>query len=426
MPARSTPGLRDLWELLRRPAGLRRLRRGVLFLLWPLTSRLARLYRFTFARKVRIIAVVGSLGKTTAVSAIAAALDVPTTLKPGANSIYRLAVAILCMRPRDPLLVLETGIERKGQMAPISTVIRPEVAVVTSIGSDHCRSLGTLESTRHEKAYMVRCLPPSGVAVLNGDDPNVLWMRGETRARVVTFGFGEANQIRASAPQLDWPRGMRFRLRAEGEEREVRIGLFGRHMIYPALAAVAVALEQGVQLDDALERLEKLVTTPGRMAAERLPNGAVLLCDEHKSSLESIHAALDLLDEVPAPRKFVVLGPIADPPGPQGPLYRDLGARIARVANVALFVDSYREYKAGVRRAGMPRDRYVDAGHGVSGAVEFLRQELRESDVVLIKGRNDQKLGRIALVLSGVDVGCRLISCNLRGQPCATCPQLRG
>lgn len=426
MRASSTPGFRDLLGLLRTPPGRRRLRRGLLFLLWPVTSRLARLYRLTFARKVRGIVVVGSLGKTTAVCAIAAALDAQPTLRAGVNSIYRLAVSLLSIRPWDALFLLEAGIERKGQMAPIAKAIRPDVAVVTSIASEHSRSLGTLETTRHEKAYMVRNLPPTGVAILNGDDPNVLWMAGETRARVVTYGFGDENQVRASDPQLDWPHGMLFRLHAGGEERDLRIRLLGRHMIYPALVAVALALEEGLPLDEALRRIETLTPMPGRMVAQTLPNGAVCLCDEYKSALESIHAALDLLDDVPAARKFVVLGPIADPPGPQGPLYRDLGARIARIAEFAIFVDSYREYKAGVRRAGMAPGKYVDAGHGISGAVEFLRRELGDGDVVLIKGRNNQKLGRIALELAGIPVACRLISCNRRGQTCATCPQLRG
>jgi len=127
-------------------------------------------------------------------------------------------------------------------------------------------------------------------------------------------------------------------------------------MIYAALAAVAVALEEGLPLDHALQQVETLTPTPGRMTPETLPNGAMLLIDDHKSTLETIHAALDFLEQTPAARKVVVLGPIAEPPGPQGPFYRDLGGCIARIAQLAVFVDSYREYKAGLRLAGMPRD----------------------------------------------------------------------
>ena len=91
---------------------------------------------------------------------------------------------------------------------------RPDVAVITAVGSEHHRSLGTLEVTRAEKSWMVQALPAAGVAVLNGDDPNVMWMRQKTRARVVTFGFGAACDVRADDVRLDWPRGTRKPIRA--------------------------------------------------------------------------------------------------------------------------------------------------------------------------------------------------------------------
>jgi UDP-N-acetylmuramoyl-tripeptide--D-alanyl-D-alanine ligase len=410
--------------MLRTPFGRRRLRRGLLFLLWPVSSRLAILYRRTLLHKVRITAVVGSLGKTTAARAAAAALGLGVRHRLRTNSLSSIPWAILRLRPWDQRTVIEAGIDGKRQMAPMARTIRPDIAVVTLIASEHNRSLQTLEVTRQEKAHMVRALSSSGVAVLNGDDPNVAWMSGQTRARIVTFGFGETNRVRASDPQLDWPRGMRFRLHAGGEERDVSIRLFGRHMIYPALAAVAVALEEGVSLDDALPRLAELSPTPGRMAVRPLESGAVLICDDYKSALETIHAALDFLEEVPAQRKIVVFGPIAEPPGSAGPLYRALGARIARIAQLAVFVDSYREYKGGVFKGGMKRDAMFDAGADLAAAVEFLRRELRKGDVVLIKGRDSQKLARIAYLLEGRKVGCTVTTCRNRGPGCEACAML--
>lgn len=405
--------------------GRRRLRKGLQFLLWPVTTRLAVLYRLTLARRVRITAVVGSLGKTTTAQALCAALGLSARQKLGGNSLGGVPRAILRLRPWDARTVVEAGIDGRGQMAPLAKTVRPQVVVVTTIASEHNRSLETLETTRDEKAYMVRALPPSGVAVLNGDDPNVLWMASQTRAKIVTLGFGESNQVRATHAELDWPRGMRFRLHAAGCEREVMIGLYGRHMIYPALAAVAVALEEGVSLDDALPRLSALVPVSGRMAVKPLASGAALICDDLKSTLETIHAALDLLEEVPAARKIVVLGPISEAPGSAGPLYRALGERISRIAQRAVFVDCYREYKAGVFAAGMKRDAILDAS-GCLPAVDYLRRELRGGDVVLIKGRDQQKLSRIALALEGRKVGCAVGLCRYRAMRCETCPLLEG
>jgi UDP-N-acetylmuramyl pentapeptide synthase len=81
-------------------------------------------------------------------------------------------------------------------------------------------------------------LPASGAAVLNGDDPNVMWMKEKTRTRVVTFGVGAECDVRADEVRLDWPRGTRFHLTAFGEERDVAVRLLGRHTIYAILAAI--------------------------------------------------------------------------------------------------------------------------------------------------------------------------------------------
>jgi len=410
--------------MLRTPFGRRRLCKGLWFLLWPLSSRLSTLYRRTLARKVRITAVVGSLGKTTAAHAIAAALGLSVRHRLSANSLSAVPRAILRLRPWDKRTVVEVGIDGKRQMAPMAGTVRPDIAVVTSIASEHNRSLETLEVTRQEKARMVRALSSSGVAILNGDDPNVVWMSGQTQARIVTFGFGEKNHVRATDHQLDWPHGMRFRLRAGGEERNVSIRLFGRHMIYAALAGVAVALEEGVPLDDALSRLAALSPVPGRMQVKLLGNGAALLCDDYKSTFETIHTALDFLEEVPARRKIVVLGPITEPPPPLRQSYRAVGARITRIAQLAVCVDSYNHYKPGLLHAGLPRGSVVDAGFQTTCAIDLLRHDLHTGDVVLIKGRVSQKLARIALALEGRKVGCTLTACHHHGTACEECPML--
>jgi UDP-N-acetylmuramoyl-tripeptide--D-alanyl-D-alanine ligase len=410
--------------MFRTPSGHRRLRKGLWFLLWPVSSRLAALYRRTLARKIRITAVVGSLGKTTTSHAVAAALGLSVRHRLSANSLAAIPRAVLRLRPWDTRTVVEIGIDGKRQMAPMARTVRPDIAVVTCIASEHNRSLETLEVTRHEKADMVRVLSSAGTAVLNGDDPNVLWMAGQTRAKIVTFGFGETNHVRAGDPQLDWPIGTRFRLYAGGEERDVRTRLIGRHMIYPVLAAVAVALEENVPLDDALPRLAALSPVSGRMEAKMLENGSVLLCDDYKSTLESIYAALDVLEEVPARRKIVIFGPISEPPAHLRQSYRALGARIARIAQLAVCVDSYKHYKPGLLHAGLPRESVVDSGFETTRAVDLLRHGLRPGDVVLIKGRVSQKLARIALALEGREVGCTRTSCPRRGTVCAECPML--
>jgi UDP-N-acetylmuramoyl-tripeptide--D-alanyl-D-alanine ligase len=332
---------------------------------------------------------------------------------------------MLRIRPGQRHAVIEVGIADKGQMRQYAPVVRPDVAVVTSIGSEHHRSLGTLDVTRDEKAWLVRALPPEGTAVLNGDDPNVMWMTGETRARVVTFGFGAACDVRAVDVRIDWPRGTRFRLLAFDDECDVTIRLVGRHMVYAALAAIAVAHREGVPLAATVARLAGLAPTPGRLQPVELPNGVMLLRDDFKSPVETIEAALDVLEQIPARRRIVLLGDISEPPSPQHATYRRIGERVGRLAAHFLVAGAMmRDYRAGARVGGMDAARVVPAGDTPAAMAAKLASLLEPGDVVLVKGRDTEQLARVSLILQGRRVRCEIRSCHLRTVSCETCPML--
>jgi UDP-N-acetylmuramoyl-tripeptide--D-alanyl-D-alanine ligase len=415
---------RDLPALVRTATGRSQLCDGFLFGLSPATSRLAALYRRIPLRNVHVVAVVGSYGKTTTARAITTALGKTIHPNLALNSIGRLPLALFRLRPGDGHGVVEVGIDGRHQMSPMAKVIQPDIVVVTAVGTDHNRSLESLEVTRDEKAHMVRALFPSGIAVLNGDDPNVTWMASQTRARIITFGFGESNHVRATDYRLDWPHGSRFRLHAAGEEREVSIRLLGRHHVYPVLAAVAVASAEGFSLDEVLPRLADLPPAPGRLCVKVLEDGITLLCDDMKSSLETIYAALDILAEIPAERRVVVLGLISEPAGSQAQHYRALASRIAAMAKLGVFVGSFQKYRTRLTGAGMPATALHDAGQDVLRVVEILRDLLRPGDVVLIKGRFGQRLARIALALEGRPVRCNLSHCKATSLYCRDCGML--
>ncbi len=127
---------------------------------WPVVCRLAGIYRRTVLRRTCVVAVVGSYGKTTTTRAIRCALGIsPDDQYPGNSSSY-LAFNLFRLRRRDRFLVIETGVNRPGLMRQYAWMLRPDVAVITAIGTEHHLSFGTLEATRQEKAEMVRALSP--------------------------------------------------------------------------------------------------------------------------------------------------------------------------------------------------------------------------------------------------------------------------
>lgn len=398
---------------------------AALHYLWPLLRSLARLYRFLILRHPCLVVVVGSFGKTTTARAVSAALEGGVRETNSYNFKGGVALTVLKTLPWRRFVVIEATIDGPGQMIQYARMIRPEIAVVTCIGSEHHRSLGSLENTRNEKFKILAGMSPQQVAVLNGDDPNVRWMASQTEARVITFGFGEMNDVRASEMILDWPRGTRLKVHANGKTQDMFIRLFGRHMVYPILASIAVALSKGFSLDQILPPLQELSPTPGRLDPVRLSNGAIILRDDFKSSLETVHSALDLFSKIPAKRRMVVLGEVSEPPGSQGPIYREIGERIARIASRVIFIGvNFQRYAAGARKGGMAKQALTDAGEGVINVINILREELTEGDVVLVKGRDTQRLDRITLALSGREVKCHIKFCNIRPFRCDQCPML--
>jgi UDP-N-acetylmuramoyl-tripeptide--D-alanyl-D-alanine ligase len=372
-----------------------------------------------------VVVVIGSLGKTAATHAVSAALELGQP-RGGGNSRASIAFGILRVRRSDRHAVFEVGVAGPGGMTPYSGLLRPDVVLVTSVGSEHNTSFHTIEATRSEKAKMVRALSPSGVAVLNGDDPNVAWMATQTRARVVTFGFATGSDVRATDFEPAGPQGGSFTVEAGRERRRVQIRLLGKPMVYAILGAMTVALSEGFTLEEIVPRLAAMTPLPGRLEPVVLESGAILIRDDLKSTLETIESGLDLLAEMPAKRRIVVLGDVSEPPGSPGPVYRRVGERVAATATLAVCVgEGYKRYASGARRTGVHEGTLVNAGRSVLRAAEIVREELGPGDVVLIKGRNNQRFERVALALQGRRVVCDIPVC--RAVPrlrCASCPML--
>lgn len=392
----------------------------------PRLRRLAIAYRRRVLRRTTVVAVIGSLGKTTTARAVATATGTPPPPQAG-NFGPRLSLTVLRIRPWQRTAVVEAGIDGPGQMAAAAGTLSPDIVVVTSIRSDHHRSFDSIEHKADEKAAMVRALPADGIAVLNGDDPLVRWMATQTTARVVTFGMGPDNDVRGiDVTATD--AGLELTVHVGGATRLVRTRLLGRHMAPPVLAALAVADLRGVPIDDAVRRLEALEPPPGRLEITRLDDGVTVVNDAFKGSMESIEAALEAFARVPATRRFVVLGSIEDPEGSAGPLYRALGPLVARAADRVVMIGSrgLTSVVAGAVAAGAERSAFTYVGSAMHDAIELLRAELAPGDAVLIKGSSSQRLDRVSLALRGRDVRCPVKVCQV---PlvirCTDCPMLR-
>jgi len=416
--------LRDIQDMLRSPLGRMQLVEGVHRHAGPLLNPLARLRGCTFGVGERRVAIIGSLGKTTTYRAVAAALGCNPDRRVYRN--YGTCVASQLLR-RIPgrFRPLEVGIDAAGQMQRYARLVKPYAVVVTSIASEHHRSLGTLERTRAEKAAMVEALPGNGWAILNGDDDNVMWMAERTRGQVITYGFSESCDVRGLACSMDWPNGIVVGGVMDGKEFTIRSRFLGRHMAYPLLAAIATAKILDGNVRRAPKALSDLRPASGRMQIVPLKNGAFLIRDDFKSTVESIDTALDALETVPAQTKLAVIGDVSEPTGPLGPLAKGIGRRLGTICDWVAFVGRGRNrYAAGLHGAGRTNEAIFRTSRDLQAAAEEALKRLEPGAVILVKGRYSQRLDRASLVLMGRTVNCDIPICDARAARCEHCPML--
>lgn len=409
--------------LLATPVGRAHYRQALSWLAFPLLGRLARVRRALLGSSTPVVAVTGSYGKSTAVRAMRAALGLSPAPE-RENSWSYLALALLAQRRGEPH-VAEVGLSRPGQMRHYARMLRPRVAVLTALGGEHRIGFGDIAATAAEKRRLLLAVPPGGAVVLNADDPRVRAEAAGLAVRVVRFGLDAEAEVHAASWRPIWPRGgTAIELVAHGERCELTTGLVGEPGVRAALAAVAVGRELGLPLALLARRLAAVTPMPGRLEVMALPGGALALCDDYKSGAETFAPAFAALASAPAARRFAVLGDVTEPAAPQQQVYRRLGAEAGRVASRLLYLgNKFDAFAAGARDAGLPREA-VSEHHDVREAAAVLARELAPGDVVLIKGRINQKLARVALALAGRRVGCAIRSCRADSFRCAECPLL--
>ncbi|MGH2448287.1 MAG: UDP-N-acetylmuramoyl-tripeptide--D-alanyl-D-alanine ligase [Chloroflexota bacterium] len=283
--------------------------------------------------RLAVVAVTGSVGKTTAKEVIASLLQQSfLTLRNqgNLNTEIGLPLTLLNLRSEHRAAVLEMGMYAAGDIALLAEIARPEVGVVTNVAPVHLERMGSIERIAAAKAELVNHLPAHGLAVLNADDPWTLAMGRAARVEACLIGFDEAADFRATNVELDGLTGVRFDLRAEGRLMSIRAPIPGRHTVYAILAAAAVARRLGLGWDHIVDGLRR-VQTVGRQQITR--SGAMTIIDDsYNAAPMSVTAALELLG-MASGRRIAVLGDMLELGAEEEQAHRQVGARAAKVAD---------------------------------------------------------------------------------------------
>ena len=365
-------------------------------------QRIAAAWRTRFAP--RVIAITGSVGKTTTKEITAAVLRqrfVTLKNRGNLNNEIGLPLTILELNEQHQVAVLEMGMYDMGEIAQLCRIARPHVGVVTNVGPVHLERLGSMERIAQAKAELVQALPADGVAVLNADDPLVTAMASQSQARVFWYGLSPNADLWADEIESEGLDGIRFRFHFQQEHLHVRAPLLGRHSVHTALRAAAVGLVEGLSWEEIVRGMQQ-IDVQLRLIAARGLNGATLLDDTYNASPASTLAALNLLADLPAPqgRRIAVLGDMLELGNYEEEGHRKIGVRAADVVDLLVTVGQRAAMIAEEALAcGLAPDKVL-ARNDAAAALAELHSILGPGDVVLVKGSRAVHMDEIATALT--------------------------
>ncbi|MCY3732687.1 MAG: UDP-N-acetylmuramoyl-tripeptide--D-alanyl-D-alanine ligase [Chloroflexi bacterium] len=340
-----------------------------------------------------VVGITGSVGKTTVREVTYQLLSehFPTHQSPrNFNGDIGLPIALLGIDAEDEWAVIEIGPYSQDEMELLVSSARADVGVVTNVGPTHLERFGTLDDTERIKGLLPASLPSGGLAVLNGDDERVRRMSLRTRADVVSFGFRSRCDLRASAIAADGFEGIRFTLNdvRSGSTVDVETPLVGAHQAMTVLAASAVCLRAGLELDQISEGLARL--SPGtRLARRSAWNGATIIDDSYNAAPLSMRAALDLLTEC-EPRRIALLGDMYELGTEEHAAHRAIGEYAASRCDWLIAVgERSRDLIEAAREAGHPEACWIAEAEQ---ATDILRSSLEPRDTLLVKASHAMHL----------------------------------
>lgn len=379
---------------------------------------------FLKANRVQVIAITGSIGKTSTKEAIykilSSKFDVCSSKK-SFNTEFGLSLAVLqeeesgfssplawlkilrrvLFQKKKPYqkIILEMGADKPGDIKKLIRIAPPHIAVVTNVNPVHMAEgqFKNLEAIAKEKGTLVRHLSKSGVAILNEDDPYVKVM--ETHAAKFTYSTKmhatlKAEKVNATSKHLS------FTATYKGESEKFVVPVIGEFQVYVLLPAIAVGLQLGMTLQDCAKALKGFQLPPGRMNPIPGVDGAQIIDSSYNSSPIATGAALDILAQLKATRRIAALGTMNELGEQSHEAHIELGKKAVGIADLLVAVGKEAPtIKKGAMAAGM-REENIFTFFDSEAAGTSLKEKLEPGDLVLAKGsQNNVRMERLVKII---------------------------
>lgn len=302
-------------------------------------------------------------------------------------------------------LVLEVGAGKPGDIKRLTPWLSPDIVVITRFPDKpvHVEFFGNAEKIIEEKSALAFALKKNGVLILNHDDEKVYALHTRSKSRMVSYGMHENATYRATHPTYIYaseddntiPTGINFKLAHEGNTFPVTLpGVVGMHYVGQALSAIACAHEVGVDLLIAIDALNEFSTPRSRLTLIEGMNHSILIDDTYNASPVAMDAALEVLKDIKAKRKIAVLGDMLELGKHTEEAHREVGEVAFPIADVIVTVGPRAKHIAlSALDKGFSKSK-VHSFDTSTNASEFLKEFIKPGDIVLLKGSQGVRLER--------------------------------
>lgn len=344
---------------------------------------------------IPVIAITGSVGKTSTKDIIASVVaEQYKVLKTQGNLNNHIGVPLTILGLKDhEALVVEMGMNNLGEISVLTKIAKPDIAVITNVGTSHIGNLGSRENILKAKLEILDGLREGGTLIINNDNDLLnLWNkeRGAEAGtfNVVTYGIDNDSCYAAESIELA-ENSSKFEVEINGETTEINVPVGGKHFVYNALSAVAVGAKLGIPAQKIKQGIENFELTKSRMEIVKLEGGATIVNDCYNANYDSMRAAIEYLAKTNSSRKIAVLGDMLELGEFSNELHTKVGEEVAKnKIDILVTVGEMGKVIAGTARKLDVETYEYDSN---DEAVIKIKEILKPNDVVLIKASNGMK-----------------------------------